>query len=122
MGRQTKCFCIKVNKIFNRENLKNILVPGSGYGYHTMFFYKEGFNVEGIEISDEAIRLAQTRNSNIVYFNESVLDKPFSDTKYDGIYCFNILHLFVDNDRNIFIKSCKDILVNNGTAYFKVFS
>lgn len=109
-------------KIFNNESVTTVLVPGSGYGRHTDFFFKEGMNVDGIEISKEAIKMARDDNSKIQYYHGSVLDMPFSDEKYNGIYCFNVLHLFMLKDRRLFINKCQEVLNHGGIAFFTVFS
>ena len=110
------------SELFKKENIKSILVAGSGYGRHTIYFENQGFDVEGIEITQEGIRLAKSVNSEIVYYEGSVLDMPFSKKKYDAIYCFNVLHLFIKDDRMKFIKLCTQTLSENGAAYFTVFS
>jgi ABC-type branched-subunit amino acid transport system substrate-binding protein len=42
--------------------------------------------------------------------------------KYDGIYCFNVLHLFCENDRKRFIKECANRAKRDGILFFTVFS
>jgi SAM-dependent methyltransferase len=46
---------IDCEKIFKKNNIKDILVIGIGYGRNGKYFAKKGYNVDGIEISDEAI-------------------------------------------------------------------
>ncbi len=108
--------------LFKTSKVESILVPGSGYGRHTIFFESQGFDAEGIEITSEGIELAKSANSEIVYYKGSVLDMPFSNKKYDAIYCYNVLHLFVKKDRNEFLKLCKEALAANGLIYFTIFS
>ncbi|MBN2852390.1 MAG: class I SAM-dependent methyltransferase [Clostridia bacterium] len=113
---------LHANDIFKSNHVNSILVPGSGYGRHTSYFFKQGYHVEGIEISKEAIRLARTLHPEITYYNGSVLDMPFSTLKYDAIYCFNVLHLFMEKDRHKLIKLCMEALIEHGIAFFTVFS
>jgi hypothetical protein len=42
---------IKVKDFFVEENLKDILIPGIGYGRNAKIFLENGINVTGIEIS-----------------------------------------------------------------------
>lgn len=104
--------------LFASCKVESILVPGSGYGRHTIYFESQGFDAEGIEITDEGIKLARSVNPEIVYYNGSVLDMPFSAKKYDAIYCFNVLHLFTAEDRKNFVASCIDALKECGYIYF----
>lgn len=121
-GNQPSKSAVEANSYFKEAGLQDILVPGAGYGRHTEYFDKQGYKVDGIEISNEAIKIARANNQNIEYYEGSVLDMPFSSKKYDAMYCFNVLHLFKSDDRDKFIKLCRDSLKRNSLAYFTVFS
>ncbi|WP_105616164.1 class I SAM-dependent methyltransferase [Vallitalea okinawensis] len=108
-------------KLFKKEGIKSVLIPGSGYGRHSNFFYKKGFQVEGVEISKEAIRLATETNDKIHYYHGSILDLD-NQKKYDAIYCFNVLHLFFEEQRRLFIEKCESMLNDNGVVFFTGFS
>ena len=109
-------------ELFRRDNVKKILVPGSGYGRNTKFFSTSGFEVTGIEISTVAYELAQKHDPLTKFYNGSVLDMSFDTSIYDAIYCFNVLHLFLEQDRRIFLRECANKLRNNGFMFFTVFS
>jgi SAM-dependent methyltransferase len=109
-------------RLFKKAGVHEVLVPGSGYGRNAVVFARAGFQVTGIEISATAVTLAQQNNLGIRYHHGSVLDMPFDDSMYDGIYCFNLLHLFRKNDREVFLKRCREQLKNGGVMYFVVFS
>jgi SAM-dependent methyltransferase len=109
-------------ELFLRNEVKSILVPGAGYGRNAKLFASSGLSVTGIEISDEALKLARDHASTIVYYQGSVLDMPFSDDRYDAIYCFNVLHLFREAERRLFLGKCYDQLNEDGLAFFTVFS
>jgi SAM-dependent methyltransferase len=109
-------------KLFKNKNLYNILVPGSGYGRNTKLFSDANYQVVGIEISKSAIDIAQQFNPKTQVFQGSVLDMPFNNEKYDGIYCHNVLHLFLQKERIVFLKKCYKQLKNGGFAFFSVFS
>jgi len=47
---------------------------------------------------------------------------PFDDELYDAIYCYNTLHLFLRDERIIFLKKCYNQLKANGFVFFTVFS
>jgi SAM-dependent methyltransferase len=109
-------------ELFNKRNLKKILVPGAGYGRNTKLFTDANFKVVGIEVSGPAIEIAKEFDPKTKFFKGSVLDMPFHDEKYDAIYSHNVLHLFLKEDRISFLKKCHNQLRANGFAYFVVFS
>ncbi len=121
-GDQPSISAKQAGVLFESEKAESILVPGAGYGRHTCYFDRLGFDVEGIEISHEAIKLAKEANPQIQYYEGSVLDMPFTDKKYNAIYCFNVLHLFEEKDRKKFIGNCINALKRKGLIYFTVFS
>ncbi len=47
------------SELFKTQGLKNILIPGFGYGRNAQVFINNGCTVTGIEISATAIGLAR---------------------------------------------------------------
>jgi len=109
-------------ELFKKHGLHNILVPGAGYGRNTKLFSDSILDVVGIEISAAAINIARSFNPKTKFFQGSVLDMPFDDEKFDGIYCHNVLHLLLRDDRISFLKKCYKQLRINGYVFFVVFS
>ena len=109
-------------EIFRRNNVRKILVPGSGYGRNTRLFSTSGYEVTGIEISSIACQLAGEFDPLSRVFHASVQDMSFDTESYDAIYCFNVLHLFTAEQRNSFIQKCLEKTRDNGIMYFTVFS
>lgn len=109
-------------KLFKKYELNKILVPGAGYGRNTKLFTEARLNVVGIEVSQTAINIAKNFDPKTRFLQGSVLEMPFDDEKYDGIYCFNLLHLFLKDDRILFLRKCNTQLKNGGFAFFVVFS
>jgi SAM-dependent methyltransferase len=108
--------------LFKKAVVHEVLVPGSGYGRNAAAFARAGFEVTGIEISETAVTLANHSFPGVRYHRGSVLDMPFDDSMYDGIYCFNVLHLFRKNERRAFLQRCREQLRNDGVMFFVVFS
>ena len=108
--------------IFQKAGVKSILVPGSGYGRHTAFFSQAGFRVTGIEISSVAVELARKFDPVSHFYNASVLEMSDDYGQFDAIYCFNVLHLFLEKQRLSFIQDCAERLKRNGLMFFCVFS
>jgi SAM-dependent methyltransferase len=109
-------------RLFKKAGVRKVLIPGSGYGRNAGEFARAGFEVTGIEISDAALALARQSAPNVRYLRGSVLDMPFDNSMYDGIYCFNVLHLFRKDDRAVFLQRCREQLKEGGVMFFVVFS
>jgi len=109
-------------ELFRRNNAKKILVPGSGYGRNSRLFSTSGFETTGIEISRLACEVARVLDPLSRVYNASVLDMSFDTDKYDAVYCFNVLHLFPERERRLFIQQCVDKVKTTGLMYFTVFS
>jgi SAM-dependent methyltransferase len=121
-GNQPSNCAIYALNLFNKSNIKTILVPGAGYGRHTKFFSLSNFEVTGIEISEIGFNIAKESDSKTKYILGSVLDMPFNDEMYDAIFCHNLLHLFLEKPRKKFLENCYNQLKNKGFAFFSVFS
>jgi len=102
--------------------VKTILVPGSGYGRNTKLFATSGFKVTGVEISPAAYKMALKFDPPSKFYNASALDLSIMEDKFDAIYCFNVLHLFREKDRKLFIKECAGRLNAGGLMFFTAFS
>lgn len=109
---------ISTKDFFLKKKVKDILIPGIGYGRNAKIFVENGINVTGIEISKTAIDLAKENGLNIDIFHGSVTDMPFDNKLYDGIYCYALIHLLNEEEREKFIKDCYDQLKPGGYMIF----
>lgn len=110
-------------EFFLKNKAKSILIPGIGYGRNAKLFVEKGFNVTGIEISKTAIDLAKNQNGlNIKIHNGSVMEMPFDNKLYDGIFCYALTHLLNSRERRKFIGDCYNQLKPNGTMIFTLAS
>lgn len=109
---------VMVKDFFLKNNIKNILIPGVGYGRNAKVFIDNCINVTGIEISKTAIELAKDNGINIKIYNGSVTDMPFDNELYDGIFCYAVIHLLDEESRKKFIKDCYNQLKPNGYMIF----
>jgi len=114
---------ILAKDFFLTNHVKNILIPGIGYGRNARIFLDNGIHVEGIEISKSAIELATVENGlDIKIYHGSVTQMPFSNKFYEGIFCYALLHLLNKKERKRFIKNCNNQLITNGFMVFLVIS
>jgi SAM-dependent methyltransferase len=108
--------------IFQKNKVSKILVPGAGYGRNTKLFSTAGFAVTGVEISARACEIAGEFDKLTKFYQASVLDMSCLTEKFDAVYCFNTLHLFLEKDRKVLVRQCTERLKNDGIMYFTVFS
>jgi SAM-dependent methyltransferase len=104
--------------LFKKENINEILIPGFGYGRNGLLFLQTGLDVTGIEISFSAIKLARENGIKCNIYHGSVTSMPFDDRKYEGIFCYALIHLLNKNERRKFLKSCADQLKPGGIMVF----
>ncbi|WHY96786.1 class I SAM-dependent methyltransferase [Peribacillus simplex] len=113
---------ILTKNFFLEKKVKDILIPGIGYGRNAKVFTDNGINVTGIEISKTAIELARQNGLNLNIFHGSVTDMPFDNKLYDGIFCYALIHLLNNREREKFIKDCYNQLKPNGFMIFTTIS
>lgn len=108
---------------FVRESVKNILIPGIGYGRNAQIFRDNGIAVTGIEISKTAIEMARKHyGTSMTIYHGSVTDMPFDTCRYDGIFCYALIHLLDSSEREKLIRDCYYQLSDNGYMVFTVIS
>lgn len=108
---------------FLANHVKDILIPGIGYGRNAKIFLENGIKVTGIEISKHAIDMAKSENGlDINIYHGSVTKMPFDNRLYDGIFCYALIHLLNKPERKRFISCCYEQLKPNGYMIFTVVS
>ena len=113
---------IRTSKLFAENNLKTVLIPGAGFGRNAKPFLETRLEVTGIEISKTAIDLARENGLDFTIHHGSVLKMPLDKEKYDGIFCFALLHLFNQTDRRKILQKCLEQLHDGGWMVFIVVS
>ncbi len=104
---------------FVDKGVKNILIPGIGYGRNAKVFVNNGMTVTGIEISQTAIDLAHKHfGSELKIYHGSVTEMPFDNKLYDGIFCYGLIYLLDEDERKKLIQSCFNQLTENGLMVF----
>lgn len=109
-------------QLFQSEKINKILIPGFGYGRNGKLFADNGFDVTGIEISQSAIDLARKAGISCNIHHGSVTSMPFDKQKFDGIFCYALIHLLSKRERMIFLQSCYNQLKAGGIMIFVVAS
>lgn len=110
---------ILTRDFFLEQGVKEVFVPGMGYGRNAQVFAENGMQVSGVEISRTAIDLAhQHYGSDMKIYHGSVSDMPFDDTTYDGIFCHALIHLLDRKERQKLIRDCHAQLASGGYMVF----
>ncbi|WP_107037544.1 class I SAM-dependent methyltransferase [Brumimicrobium mesophilum] len=108
---------------FVAKEIKNILIPGFGYGRNAQVFIENGIKVTGIEISKTAIEKSKIHfGSDTIIYHGSVAEMPFDDKKYQGIYSYSLIHLLDKSARQKLIRDCYNQLEAGGIMMFVAIS
>lgn len=122
-GFQPAKSTLLVNNFFIEQNVKNVLIPGIGYGRNAQIFRDNGMTVTGIEISKTAIDLAKKSFGNDLLIHQgSVTEMPFDKNLYDGIYCYALIHFLDKEEREKLIQDCYNQLTERGFMIFATVS
>jgi SAM-dependent methyltransferase len=109
--------------LFLQKSVKNILIPGIGYGRNAQIFIDNGIAVTGIEISETAIEMARRHyGTAMTIYHGSVTAMPYDKCKYDGIFCYALIHLLDCDEREKLIRDCYHQLAEYGYMVFTVIS
>ncbi|WP_299780632.1 class I SAM-dependent methyltransferase [uncultured Formosa sp.] len=108
-----------IKNFFIEKKIKNILIPGIGYGRNAQPFIENGIEVTGIEISQTAIDLAiEHFGNNLTIHHGSVTEMPFDNKLFDGIFCYGLIYLLDKGERKKLIQDCFNQLTENGYMVF----
>ncbi|GGH63768.1 methyltransferase [Filimonas zeae] len=112
---------VSAAELFAAQGVKNVLIPGIGYGRNASIFTAHGMQVTGIEIAATAIEMARRHyGTGMTVYHGSVTDMPFDNQLYDGIFCYALIHLLDSNERAKLINDCYHQLSENGWMVFTV--
>lgn len=104
---------------FVEHKVRNVLIPGIGYGRNAQIFTDNGMTVTGIEISQTAIDLAKKYfGKDLTIYRGSVTEMPFDNNLYDGIFCYGLIYLLDKDEREKLIQDCFNQLTENGFMVF----
>ncbi|WP_339229914.1 class I SAM-dependent methyltransferase [Oceanobacillus sp. FSL K6-2867] len=73
-----------------------LLDIGCGDGYGSFKLSKSGYEVTGVDLSPEMIRLAKSREDDICFLQGDVNKLPFAEEHFDGVLAINVLEWVQD--------------------------
>lgn len=115
----------KILKVFKEHDVKRILDLGCGSGRHLVYLAKRGFEVYGIDIAPEGIKIAKDwlRNENLKA-NLKICDiykkLPYKNKFFDAIISTNTLHHAKIKKIRKLIKEMERILKPGGLIFVTV--
>lgn len=98
----------------------NILDVGCAGGFKTNYIKEKGFNVEGIDFSEEMIADAKGRFPEINFEVKNVYDIDKIEKSYDGIFCQAVLLHIPKKDIIEILEKIKSKLNKGGLFYVAV--
>lgn len=90
---------------------------GSGPGQCSKYFSEKGFNVTGIDFSEEFVNIARENVSGVNFIEANILSYPFEQEKYNGIWANAVLLHFTTEEVESLLLRIKDALYLNGILY-----
>lgn len=122
-GHEPTASALFARDYFARTGVKDVLIPGIGYGRNAKAFLDHGMSVTGIEISETAIALARSQlGLQIPIYHGSVADMPYDSKQYGGIFCYGLIYLLDAAGREKLIRDCYRQLTPGGHMIFTVIS
>ncbi len=117
----------KITKLFKKNKVKNILDVGCGSGRHVVYFSQKGFDVSGIDNSQEGINISNNwlketnlhANLKLASFFKKF---PFKDNYFDAVISTWSIHHGKEKQVKFSINEIKRVLKPNGLIYISVTS
>lgn len=120
---KSKWLIQKINEFFpQKESSPKIIDIGCGGGFVSNALAKEGFNVTGIDIHDNPLRIAHEfdKTKKVTYLKADAYHLPFEDKSFDVACMMDFLE-HVEDIPGV-IKECTRVLKKNGVLFFHTFN
>ena len=106
--------------LLNAEKGNKILDLGCGPGHHSKIFSDYGFNVTGIDLSPEMIKIAKKEVPKAKFQVMDILDLKFDKESFNGIWASaSLLHIPKRNLKTV-LKKLKILMTKDGLLYLSL--
>ncbi len=115
----------KILTLFKKHDVKKILDLGCGSGRHVIYFAKRGFDVYGIDIAKEGIKIAkdwlEKKKLQASFKIGSIYKKlPYQDNFFDAVISTNVIHHAKIKDIKKAIREIERVLKPKGLIFITV--
>lgn len=116
----------KLMQYFDLIKKGDLLDLGIGEGRNALPFTFSGFNIDGVDISETAIKRCEEnltpKDSTINLISSDLRKYDIKKDNYTIIIAANVLNFFRKSEIDIIIKKIKEGLKEDGLVYLSVFS
>ncbi len=106
-------------------NEGRLLDAGCGSGKYAIALRMRGFDVVGVDVSLDALRIARERGSgrkiDIPLLAANVYQLPFQDGSFDVVWCYGVLQHLLLNERELTVREFWRVLSHDGMLFLEVF-
>ena len=98
-----------------------VLDAGCGAGRDANKLKEQGLTVTGLDLSVGLLNVAQKRNPDITFIEGNLLNLPFVDNEFDGVWSnTSLLHLETVEDVRVALNEMARVLKNGGKLHVVV--
>lgn len=97
-----------------------VLDLGCGAGRDSQYFKEDGFEVVGIDISDNMLKEAKVRAPDVTFKKMDMKKLEFPDDYFDGVWIMATLHTVEKKDAMQSLKEAARVLKKDGVLYVAV--
>ncbi len=108
---------------WKNKKFKKILDVGCGYGRNSIYLAKQGFCLDGFDLSELSVERTteNAKKQNLNFDNFVVADMlnfPYPDNTFDGLIAYNVIsHTDIEGFKKT-LNEIKRVLKPDGEAYF----
>lgn len=126
-GESPSPIAVEAVERFSRAGVRRVLVPGAGYGRNARLFSESGFEVEAIELSEEAASMGADFAPRVGYRVASALDEGTAGWSVppnaaEAVFCYDLIHLFLEQDRRRLVENLVRWMAPGGLLMLSAFS
>lgn len=94
-----------------------ILDVGCGPGQYSLYFYKHGFEVIGVDFSEKMVSIAKTLCDKVEFYIQDMRNLSFRDNEFDALWvCSSFVHIPTEESMQV-LKEFKRILREDGILF-----